>query len=241
MILRRLNQAGIEAFRQFLETCRSHTDINHPCDLLEDSALTTVVQPTIEVDQRHFGERRDAAHYLNGLLQPLSDHQIESDAGLWTWLSLCFFDEICPLRNGRRQIKKDYSYIFEPMNSRHVYRHLLFVAWRLLKLAPTHNRLFLGGPVSSLDQATSEVMKRLYITRIPCVFEVLDRLYWDKNRGRIRSGVVTTERVSPGDLRHRFPIRIRQLEMTYDLQSLNADQLIELLGAEFQNTDSPIT
>jgi hypothetical protein len=40
--------------------------------------------------------------------------------------------------------------------------------------------------------------------------------------------------VKPGDLVHRFPIRIRQLEKTYDLVSLTADQLIELLGDEFQ-------
>ena len=33
---------------------------------------------------------------------------------------------------------------------------------------------------------------------------------------------------------HRFTIRIRQLEKTYDLQSLTADQLIELLGNEFK-------
>ena len=31
----------------------------------------------------------------------------------------------------------------------------------------------------------------------------------------------------------RFPTRIRQLEKTYDLMSLDADQLLELLGEEF--------
>ena len=36
-----------------------------------------------------------------------------------------------------------------------------------------------------------------------------------------------------GDLTHRLPLRVRPLEMTYDLMSLTADQLIELLGAEF--------
>ncbi len=45
---------------------------------------------------------------------------------------------------------------------------------------------------------------------------------------------MSKERVVPGDLRNRFPIRIRQLKKTYDLLSLNADQLIELLGDEFQ-------
>lgn len=76
-------------------------------------------------------------------------------------------------------------------------------------------------------------MKRLFLTRIPCIFEVLDRVYWDESRARARTGVVQGT-VKPGDLRHRFPIRIRQLEMTYDLFSLIANQLIELLGREFQ-------
>jgi len=44
---------------------------------------------------------------------------------------------------------------------------------------------------------------------------------------------VTRETVKPGDLRNRFPIKVRQLEKTYDLFTLNADQLIDLLGAEF--------
>ena len=65
------------------------------------------------------------------------------------------------------------------------------------------------------------------------MFEVLDRLYWDEDRGKARVGVVG-QQVRPGDLMHRFPLRIRQLERTYDLLSLNADQLIELLGDEFQ-------
>jgi hypothetical protein len=34
---------------------------------------------------------------------------------------------------------------------------------------------------------------------------------------------------------HRLPIRIQQLEKTYDLQSVSAEQLLELLGDEFSN------
>src|SRR5262249_26119326 len=106
--------------------------------------------------------------------------------------------------------------------------------WYVFRVAPLHNRLFLTPPISSLDEVTRIVMGRLYLTRIPCLFEVLDRLYWDDRRKRARSGIVTQERVKSGDLRHRFPICVRQLEKTYDLFSLNADQLIELLGEEFR-------
>jgi hypothetical protein len=149
-------------------------------------------------------------------------------------LTLFYFDEVCPPRVGNRVVRNDYHYIFEPNNQRHFYRHLLFLAWRIARLAPEHNRLFLDVPVAKLDKATTEVMKRLYITRIKCVFEALDRIYWDESRERIRAGLVSPKTTVPGDLVHRFPIRIRQLEMTYDLQSLSADHLIRLLGNEFE-------
>jgi hypothetical protein len=156
------------------------------------------------------------------------------NAGLWTWLTLFFFDEVCPAEDGKRSVKKDYYYIYEPGNPHCFYYHLLFIAWHALRIAPEYNRLFLDNSVSSLDKVTSEVMKRLYLTRIRCIFEVLDRLYWDRDRGRVRVGVTHFQTVKRGDLVHRFPIRMRQLERTYDLFSLNADQLIELLGKEFE-------
>jgi hypothetical protein len=40
--------------------------------------------------------------------------------------------------------------------------------------------------------------------------------------------------VRPGDLRHRLPARIRQLEVTHDLTNLTAEQLLNLLGDEFR-------
>ena len=56
--------------------------------------------------------------------------------------------------------------------------------------------------------------------------------HWDERQKRPRSGI-TGNKIVAGNLRHRLPIRIAQLEKTYDLMSLNADQLIELLGEEF--------
>jgi hypothetical protein len=61
-------------------------------------------------------------------------------------------------------------------------------------------------------------------------FEVLERLYWDAARGKPRIGIVDSQRIRPGDLAHWLPTRVRQLERTYDLYDMPADQLIELLG-----------
>lgn len=233
MILRQFRAEGIQAFREFLAACREKPTLPLPTELLEDDRLTQVIEPQVEIEPRRLVQKADAAMYLAPLLAKLPDPEVAENAGLWTWLTLFFFDGVCPARNGRRNVRNDYHYVFDPKNSRHYYRHLLFISWRVLKVAPVHHRLFLTSSISTLDKVTTEVMKRLYITRIRCIFEVLDRLYWNDARGKARAGVVG-QQIRAGDLTHRFPLRIRQLEKTFDLQSLNADQLLDLLGGEFQ-------
>jgi hypothetical protein len=230
--LRRFNSDGILAFREFLSSCRQNPDTELPRGMLEDSTLTEVVDASISVADNHFETKGDAARYFESVLRPIRTEELSKDAGLWSWLTLLFFDSVCPAEAGARVVKNDYHYIFEPTNTRHFYRHLLFISWRVLTLAPVHHRLFLHSRLSMLDKMTTEVMKRLYMTRIPCIFEVLDRLYWSESTRAPKKGMIGSKE-REGDLTHRLPLRIRQLEMTYDLMSLTADQLIEILGAEF--------
>jgi hypothetical protein len=235
--LRRFNQSGIDAFRRRLSELRQAPATAAPLELLEDERLTEVVVPGVQIEGSVFETRREAANYLSMVLQSLRPEQVAADAGLWTWLSLLFFDSVCPVVDGQRGVRNDYHYIFEPRNSRHFYRHLLFIAWQILRLAPRWNTLLLRSRTSSLDKITTEVLKRLYLTRIPCIFEVLERLYWDPERRRPRAGI-TGNKVTAGNLTHRLPLRISQLEKNYDLVDLNAEQLIELLGDEFSCTGS---
>lgn len=92
--------------------------------------------------------------------------RIVSNAGLWTWLSLRYFDQVCAKGDSGWQVKNDYFYVFAPTNTRHFYRHLLFISWQVLRIGPTHNHLLLLTPVNSLDAIADQVMKRLYLTRI---------------------------------------------------------------------------
>ena len=234
MQVRRFNADGIESFRKELAECRLQPSRDIPFELLTDRVLTETFSPQIEVEPQVFMTKKDAAVYFHRILEGVPKQQLLDDAGLWSWLSLYFFDLVCPKRGGVRKVRNDYTYVYEAKSIRHFYRHLLFVSWRTLDIAPTHNRLLLGTSISSLDKFSSEVIKRLYLTRIPCFFEVLDRLYWDDKRGRARPGVTDFQKVTPGNLVHRLPTRIRQLEKTYDLHTLSADQLISLLGKEFQ-------
>jgi hypothetical protein len=238
MMLRRFNDSGLEAFGDMLAHSRSHPADPINEDLLTASQFTSELRQAVGVEQRVFKTRGDAVVYLESVLSAIPDFEVEQDAGLWSWLSLFYFDQICPLKAGERKVRNDYHYIFEPRNQRHFYRHLLFVGWKARKIDPSNCRLFLHGPANRLDKVTQEVMKRLYLTRIPCMFQLLDQLYWDESRRRPKSGIVSPGRVRHGDLIHRLPVRIRQLEMTYDLMSLSADQILELLGEEFSFASS---
>lgn len=235
MIIREFNAAGITLFREYLVSCRNDPTLPPPSQILEDDRYTVQLVPTREVDFRRLTTKADAATYLKAALADFDDSLLAKNTGLWSWLSLHFFDSVCPLKANKRVVRNDYHYIFEPKNSRHYYRHLLFISWRVLQVSKSHNRLILNSPLATLDKVTAEIMKRLFLTRIPCIFEVLDELYWDKQRGKPRTGIVDFRKVKPGNLNHRFPMHIRQLEKTYDLYSLSAANLIELLGPEFRS------
>jgi hypothetical protein len=240
MQLRRFNPSGIEAFRQFLAACREDASTAVPVGLLEDDEHTSVVRPEIEIEPQDFKIKRDAADYFHEKLATLAADKLANDSGLWTWLSLFYFEQVCPSTAGKRKPRNDYTYVFVPKSMRDTYRHILFACWNVLRVSPTFNQLFLHSRIDQMDKYNSEVFKRLYLTRIPCVFEVLDRLYWDEEAGRPQTGIVNPRNTRAGNLMHRFPIRIRQLEKTYDLQSLAADQLLELLGSEFQQIHQPM-
>lgn len=238
MIARAFTDEGVREFRGWLAAARRDPTLPPPRHLVGDERLARPVAPHVTVEPVRLHTKREAAAYLERALAPLPDDELARHAGLWIWLSAFFFDEVCPSRGGRRRVHNDYYYVFEPHNPRHYYRHLLFVSWNVRRLARGHDRVFLDTPLWQLDKATEKVMSKLYLTRIPSIFEVIDRLYWDATRGRVRAGVLNPWPGSPGDLTNRLPLRIRQLEKTYDLVSLDADRLLELLGDEFRRHDA---
>jgi hypothetical protein len=136
MIVRQFRESGIAEFRGFLAQCRTNPSTPPPLSLLEDDAHTEVLRPPMVVAPQQFPTKADAASYLAQVLAPLPDHEVALNAGLWTWLSLYYFDEVCRLKQGKRAVTNDYSYVFEPKVSYHYYRHLLFIAWRVLKVEP---------------------------------------------------------------------------------------------------------
>ena len=235
---RQFEPSGIETFRKWLRSARLNPNAAVPWELLRDNKLTSPIDTEIELDRPGFATKRKAALYLRDKLAPLPASVVLRNAGLRTWLSLYYFDDICPVDSrGERSVGNDYRYVYEVDQALYHYRHLLRISYEILRRAPDHNRLFLRSPVDQLGVA-EKVMRNLYLTRVEAIFEVMDRLYFDVNTGRAKRGL-TTKPTAPGNLIRRLPRRIQQLQRTHDLNVVDADRLLELLGPEFTRFANP--
>ena len=233
-ILRRFNTEGIAEFVRRIEMLRAGGAAEIDEAFVTDAKLTEPVVPEVPIERPAFKTKRDAGAYLSERTRAARAVHGDDDRGLWTWLSAWHWDAVCPTReDGSRKVLAPYSYIFGHLFAKRKTQHLLAVAVRLFDAA-TNSRLLLDTPVNSLTSLVEQVSTRLSMTRIRGFFDLLDLLYFDPRTGKAKPGVVDARTVRPGDLRHRLTARIRQLEVTYDLTNLHAEQLLNLLGDEFR-------
>ncbi|MDR2706435.1 MAG: hypothetical protein LBC02_11710, partial [Planctomycetaceae bacterium] len=231
MKIHRFNKQGIEAFRNELQRCRENITLRPDVSLLENKTLTEIIAD-VDLQPQIFQTKGEAGLFLREVFQQcgLTNNELMSDTGLWSWLSLFYFDSVCPKD---KKIESNYRYIFEAGNYRRYYRHNLFVSWQIMNVAGENNhRLLSDTEVSVIGKLVQLVMERLYLLRIPCFFEVLDKVYYNPKTRKAYSSCVNSSK--PGNICNRFPTVIQQLSLTYDMPSLTADKLIELLGDEFQ-------
>ena len=96
MKLRRLNDAGIDRFNQFRASFDESGDPAELQILLQDAAYSGDAGVDIEVDARQFSSRFAVGEYLYGLFETVATPGLDTDRGMWTWLAVFYFEELCP-------------------------------------------------------------------------------------------------------------------------------------------------
>jgi hypothetical protein len=235
--LKKLNEKGTERFTEYLRDVRSGATTPPPVALLDDPDCSAPVPGGAMVEPRTFTTRRDAAEYLVTALANVPQTELDHNPGVWNWLSLLYFDQICPPQaNGRRKVLKSYHYVLPPVSDpehfRHYYRHLLAGAFRIHRQHPTSGKVFLAGALHKFDDFNEQVASRQEMISNPAIVAALDLLYFDISTARPKRGAGANKR-RPGTLR-RFVDLFYQLDLTYDLYSLTTDQLLDLLPGEFE-------
>jgi len=230
-VVRSLNRLGIGRLRGYLMQLRSGAASAPPTEWLDDSALSNELPVEIELGESRFGNRFNVGLFLNELLSPLGAEVTDRDVGLWAWLSLALFDQVCPLdQEGRRQPGRDYRHIPD-FSYRGRYRHLLFGPYQVYRRHGVHSILLLSGPVESESGLYHEITSRQDLIANRGVIEAALMLYFDLKRRRPKTGAQGSLH-QPGTVR-RFVRVLQQLDVTYDIYGLSGRQILELLPEEF--------
>lgn len=233
MNIRRFNADGLARFAAWLGQLNECPDLPVPVALLEDPSITDSLGTDIPIELRVFPRRFEAAEYLYERLHNRGLREPERDAGLWAWLTLLYFDQVCPADgHGRRKARKDGSYIPLVDNRLRYYRHLLLGPYVVRKALDGRRTSieFLLAP--SLDVATDEVYRLLVegpLIQSEAAVGAVTSLYWDANRATRKRGVGVKE---AGGMR-RFVEVLQQFDRTYDLHAMRVDRVLGFLPREF--------
>jgi len=234
MELRRFTDKGVEAFRRYLKALRSESAEPPPRALLTDPSTSQAAFADIEIEQRVFSSRLDAARYFDAVFDYVAHEGVEEDVHLWSWLSLFYFDQVCPaLKTGRRNPGRDYRHIPEP-GYPYGHRHLLggaYMVYTLFGFGENLSRLLLATKVSVESRFHHELAVRQNFITNRGILEAADMLYFNHKTQKPKRGA-QIKKGSPGTL-FRFIDVIQQLEVTYDLYSMTGSDIVGLLPPEF--------
>lgn len=238
MKLRRLSDLGLERMGIFLDSLTTEVPENYPDSILTDQATSETLPVDIEIDRdRRFTRRFDAAAYLYeslALFRTPTYQHLERDRGLWAWLALIWFNQLCPPdRNGIFKPKERARWIPVLNDARRYYRHLLLGPYLIYRMHASTPDLTEAVLSNELHVGTSEVFRTIietqqFVTSVSVV-ALIGRLYYDSGRGRLIRGAGTK---GSGGVR-RLGNVLSQLDRTFDLHSIRIDELVSLLPQEF--------
>lgn len=234
MNIRRLNDQGIEHFTVFLDSLTGDAPMPYPSALLTDPEATEEIQPAIKIEQRTFGSRYAAAEYLYKLFKDSGLTNIEGDRGLWAWLSLFYFEELCPPNvKGRRKPHERARWIPEVGSFWRYYRHLLAGPYRIYTAhsdSPERAMLVLCGSLHQPGDIVEQIASRQEIITNAELMKAATKLYYDSSSKKPWRGAAGKD--SRGTVR-RFTDILNQFDVTWDLYSIRTNDFIGMLPNEF--------
>jgi hypothetical protein len=231
--VRRLTDAGIERLSAFIDSLKGDEPLDYPAEILTDPQTSEPIGCLIEIEQRRFGSRFEAARYLDGKLSDSGLRDVERDQGLWAWLSLFYFEELCPADEaGRRKPGERARWIPEVRNYQRYYRHLLAGPYRIFRAhrdSPVRAMALLCNPLDKPGDIVEQLASRQEFVTNRAIVEGATKLYVDPRTKRPRRGAGGKGDGSP----RRLADVLWQFDVAWDLYAMTTDSLLHLLPAEF--------
>ena len=255
--LRRLKDSGIEEFFEFINRKRIGESVQTPSHLINDHEKSEDMYLDVKIDpEKRFPNRFEFGTYLWGKIRSDWKENLRADAGLWTWLALVYFDQLCPKKKpsdtehyiltvGKWRIgcARDYSY-----------RHSVLTPVRIIKDFNDYAEFFLCGTVdrpftdmTEMGDAIEQVFSRQCVMRNKNLLDTVFHLYQDNLTKRVKKGAMSDPKikrlksgqwsqVGKGGARRLISKAIPRLELTYNVTKIVPDGLLKIAGEEFSES-----
>lgn len=236
--VRILNADGIVRFQRYLEQLRGGLDKPPPEDLLTGAAFSTEAEPGCSIEPKTFGHRFEFGSYLVQQLAPMDRRAISRNTGLWTWLALYYFDQLCPpAADGTRTVLSSQAYVLpEGYDYRSYYRHLVRTPWLVALDHGEFAKVLLipagasdRQPLATRGEIIEQIASRQDYLGNPAIIEATYRMYFDPEKQKPRRGAGGSAGGSP----RRLAIVLQQLGLTFDLGACAPATIQKLLPKEF--------
>jgi hypothetical protein len=231
--LRRFNRKGLEAFEQCLRGMTAGRLENH-LPLLESEDLTEPAGDGIVFEVRDFKDRREAAEYLDCIVKQLgkTDHEIREDVALWTWLSAVWLDLLYPDRKKLLTGDPIPRLVLKSSETMRFYRHFLAGPWSIYSAhreKPDKAMALLCTSVTSPGEVAEQFGANSKIIRRKTTVEAITKLYINPGTGTLKQGSSSKD---AGGARRLVKV-LKQFDLTYYREDMDADEIISLLPDEF--------
>jgi len=228
--IRRLNNKGLEYFSDYIARIGGGEKSDPPLTILTDNNFSEPVDFHVEVDTCCFPTRFDIGVYLKDVLSGVDQQKLLGDTGLWSWLALYWFDQLCPAKSDNsRKPSKVYNYILSG-NYNHKPRHALQTTWLLVEKYGETSRFLLSKKPHERGELMEQIAARQFFISCQGIIDAASRLYYDPANQTFKRGSTSQNR--KGNIR-RFISYLQQLELTYDLYTLPGNEIINMLPKEY--------
>lgn len=235
--LRCLTDSGIAAFAEDLEAMRNPALLAPSpaprADLLHDPRYSeSFPLGIVEVEKRHFANRREFALYMDARFQAAGIAHDVDVPGMWEWLTVFYFAEVCKKQlDGRWPVRHDMRYILKPGSAGRPHRHPLrepYMNYRKFQDSKGQDAdIVLSQPLNEVGDVVESICSRERILTSSAAMKVARMLFYDE-----KTDQTYTITRGEGGLRDYCKF-VQNLPTEFNLTEIAEHTLLALLPDQF--------
>lgn len=233
MTVRRFNEVGLQRWEQFVVSARTDHHAGKPVgpvplELLTDPQWSIETDYTLPEGSVDFSDKLRIGEYFCNVIADDQHGAARIDKTMWSWLAAKFFDQ---LTQGRTKIKEPRAYVAS-INFQDFYRHLLLGPYFIFFSArdnPERVRVLLYDEPTTMNEVMVQFGSYQTLMQNKELQSVVNRLYFDSKKNKAKKGSGGKGAGTPRRLMNFF----KQIELNYDLQSINETDFWNMLPTEF--------